>query len=101
MVPKNGMTIDLTTVSKIARLARIALTEAEKQEFSREISGILRWVEQLNEVDTSTVAGLSSVVTQTLPWREDVVVEGNQQDAILANAPAAAHGCFTVPKVVE
>ena len=92
--------LDKQAVAKIARLARIAVTEEEKEHFAREISGILQWVEQLNEVNTDNVPQLTSVSAVKLPWREDKVTDGNQQEAILANA-TNEHGCFVVPKVIE
>lgn len=96
------MTIDSTAVAKIARLARIRVDEAEKEHFAREISGILKWVEQLNEVNTDGVTPLSSVSGEKLPWREDKITDGHQQADVLANAPGGAqHGCFVVPKVLE
>jgi aspartyl-tRNA(Asn)/glutamyl-tRNA(Gln) amidotransferase subunit C len=96
------MSIDEKTVAKIARLSRIRVSEEDKAHYAAEISGILKWVEQLSEVDTSGVAPMASVVNQKLPWREDVITDGNQQQAVIANAPGGAqHGCFTVPKVIE
>ena len=62
---------------------------------------ILGWIEQLAEVDTAGVEPMSSVAAMRLPMREDEVTDGNCRDEILANAPEAAHGFFTVPKVVE
>jgi len=95
------MALDIQAVAKIARLARIEVTDAEKEHFAREISGVLQWVEQLNEVNTDNVPQLASVAAVTLPWREDKVTDGNQQEAVLKNAPASDYGCFVVPKVME
>jgi len=94
------MIVDKQAVAKIARLARIDVTEADKDHFSKEISGILQWVEQLNEVNTDNVPQLTSVSAVTLPRRKDVVTDGNQQEAVLKNA-VNEHGCFVVPKVIE
>ena len=88
-------------VTKIAKLARIRLTADELPHYAREINGILKWIEQLSEVNTDKVTAMSSVSEQLLPWRADVVTDGNQQEAILKNAPAQNYGCFLVPKVVE
>ena len=88
-------------VTHIAKLARIRLTAEELPHYAREINGILKWIEQLGEVDTTGIAPLSSVSNQLLPWRADVVTDGNQQEAVLKNAPAQNYGCFLVPKVVE
>jgi len=95
------MSLDKNAVAKIARLARIAVTDAEKEHYAREISGILQWVEQLNEVNTDNAPPLASVSNTPLPWRKDVVTDGSQQEAVLKNAPASEHGCFVVPKVIE
>ena len=95
------MALDSQAVAKIARLARIKVSEEEKAHYAREISGILQWVEQLNEVNTDGVPMLTSVSAVKLPWREDVVTDGNQPEAVVKNAPASDYGCFVVPKVIE
>jgi len=95
------MALDKKDVAKIARLARIELTEAEKEEYAVKISGVLQWIDQLNEVNTDSIPQLASVAAVKLPWREDKVTDGNQQDAVLGNAPKAEYGCFEVPKVME
>ena len=95
------MSLDKSAIEKIARLAHIEVTDAEKEHFVRELSGILKWIEQLNEVNTENVPQLTSVSDTTLPWRADEITDGHQRDAILANAPASEYGCFVVPKVIE
>jgi len=95
------MALDKATVVHIAALARIRLAEVELEPLAGELSQILDWVEQLNEVDTSGVAPLASVVATTLPMRDDRVSDGDCREAILGNAPRALHGFFAVPKVVE
>ena len=95
------MSLDSAAVAKIARLARIAVSEEEKTHFASEISGILQWVEQLSEVNTDGIPLMTSVSAVTLPLRADVVSDGNQQAAILKNAPDSDYGCFVVPKVME
>lgn len=95
------MALDSTAVAKIAKLARISVTEADKEHYAKEISSILSWVEQLNEVNTDGVPQLTSVSDVTLPWRKDEVTEGNQPEAVVKNAPSSDYGCFVVPKVVE
>ncbi len=95
------MALDKATVARIATLARLKLPEAEQEHLAGELSGILTWIEQLNTVDTSGVEPMASVAAMTLPMREDRITDGDCRDRILANAPAAAHGFFTVPKVVE
>lgn len=95
------MSLDKATVAHIAALARIKLADEELARMADELSHILKWVEQLGEVDTEGVAPMTSVVEMSLPRRDDVVADGNYPDDILANAPRSAHGFFTVPKVVE
>ena len=95
------MALDTAAVRRIARLARIAVPEAELAPLARELSGILTWVEQLDAVDTANVEPMTSVVAVTLPMRADEVTDGGIQDKILANAPEPQRGFFTVPKVVE
>lgn len=95
------MPIDKATVAKIARLARIRVREAEQERLAGELSNILGWVEQLSEVDTANVRPMTSVVETVPAMRPDTVTDGNCRDDVTANAPAPAHGFFTVPKVVE
>ena len=95
------MAIDAATVRKVARLARIAEPEEKLEPLARELSGILNWIEQLNEVDTDGVEPMTTAVHATLPMREDVVTDGGDPAKVLANAPKAVKGFFVVPKVVE
>jgi aspartyl-tRNA(Asn)/glutamyl-tRNA(Gln) amidotransferase subunit C len=95
------MALDQATVARIATLARIRLSADELEPLAAELSQILTWVEQLNELDTDGVAPLSNVADIALPMRDDTVTDGNRRDAVLGNAPAAARGFFAVPKVVE
>ena len=95
------MALDRAAVAHIASLARIKLGEAELEPLRADLSQILDWFAQLNEVDTSGVEPLASIAAADLPMREDVVTDGNCHDDILTNAPAASGGFFTVPKVVE
>ena len=95
------MSIDAATVRRVARLARIAEPPERLEALAAELSGIMAWIEQLNEVDTEGVAPMTSAVEARLPLREDVVAEGDQAQAILANAPRRAGDFFVVPKVVE
>lgn len=88
-------------VKKIAKLARIRLSDEDVAHYGREINGILKWIEQLQEVNTDGVAPLASVSDQPLPWRKDEVTDGNIQEQVLKNAPNASYGCFAVPKVIE
>jgi aspartyl-tRNA(Asn)/glutamyl-tRNA(Gln) amidotransferase subunit C len=95
------MAIDAATVRKVARLARIAEPEDRLEPLARELSGILSWIEQLNEVDTADVEPMTTAVAATLPMREDVVTDGGDPAKVLANAPKTARGFIVVPKVVE
>jgi len=95
------MAIDVATVRKVAKLARIAEPEARLDSLVQELNGILTWIEQLEEVDTDGVEPMTSVVHQGLPMREDVVTEGGEPARVLANAPKTAKDFFVVPKVVE
>nr|CRH08093.1 Aspartyl/glutamyl-tRNA(Asn/Gln) amidotransferase subunit C [Candidatus Magnetococcus massalia] len=95
------MSIDKDTVKHVANLARLEFNEEELDQFTGELSKILDFMQQLDELDTSDVEPLSHIMDVTLPQREDVVTNGNQRDAMLANAPEAAEGHFCVPKVIE
>jgi aspartyl-tRNA(Asn)/glutamyl-tRNA(Gln) amidotransferase subunit C len=72
-----AMSVDKSTVSRIARLARIDIGEDRLEPMAGELNGILSWIEQLNEVDTDNVEPLSSVTGHALPMREDQVTDGN------------------------
>ena len=95
------MSIDTETARRVAKLARIAVPESELPKLADELNGILAFMEQLNEVDVEGVEPMTSVTPQRLKRREDVVTDGNQQEAVLKNAPDAREGFFAVPKVVE
>ncbi len=95
------MSVDAATVKKIASLARIAITDEEVAKIAPELDNIMGWIEQLGEVDTSSVEPMTAVIPNKLRLREDVVTDGDKRDAVLANAPQAEHGFFTVPKVIE
>ncbi|MDP3418286.1 Asp-tRNA(Asn)/Glu-tRNA(Gln) amidotransferase subunit GatC [Falsiroseomonas sp.] len=98
------MSLDTATIRRIASLARIRLDESEVQQAQAEINGILGWIEQLQEVDTDGVepmAGGSPVAQAKARLRRDVVTDGGQADAVLANAPDRQGQYFGVPKVVE
>jgi aspartyl-tRNA(Asn)/glutamyl-tRNA(Gln) amidotransferase subunit C len=95
------MEVDEATVRRIARLARIKITDAEAKGLKGELNGILNWVEQLGEVDTENVEPMTSVVPIKLKMREDVVNDGEKADDVTANAPMSEDGFYVVPKVVE
>jgi aspartyl-tRNA(Asn)/glutamyl-tRNA(Gln) amidotransferase subunit C len=96
------MPVDKSTVIRIAQLARIQVPEEELDGLAEELSNILGWVEQLNEVDTDGVAPMSSVIEgMELRPRADKVTDGDCLDAVLSNAPETRDGFFVVPKVIE
>jgi aspartyl-tRNA(Asn)/glutamyl-tRNA(Gln) amidotransferase subunit C len=95
------MSVDKDTVRRIAKLARIALPEDRVAPMEKELNGILKWVEQLQEVNCEGVKPMTSVVAQKLKMRDDEVTEGEQATAVTANAPDAEDHFFVVPKVVE
>ena len=96
------MSVDKSTVVRIAQLARIRIPEEELDALAAELSNILGWVEQLNEVDTEGVAPMSSVIEgMELRPRKDQVTDGDCRDAVLSNAPETTDGFFVVPKVIE
>jgi aspartyl-tRNA(Asn)/glutamyl-tRNA(Gln) amidotransferase subunit C len=95
------MSIDQKTVAKIAHLARLKIPAEEQQQIAGELSKILNWIEQLNEVNVAGIEPLANVNDKALRWREDIVTDGGKPDDILANAPAKTADFFTVPKVVE
>ncbi len=95
------MSINTETARKVAHLARIAVKEEDLPALAGELSAVLAFMEQLNEVDVTGVEPMTSVTPMRLPRRADVVTDGNIQSQILANAPDAREGFFAVPKVVE
>jgi aspartyl-tRNA(Asn)/glutamyl-tRNA(Gln) amidotransferase subunit C len=95
------MSVTNEQMRHIAKLARIAMSDAEIERLAPELNNILGWVEQLGEVNTDGVEPLTAVIDLKLRLREDVVDDGNIREAVLANAPEAQHGFFAVPKVIE
>jgi aspartyl-tRNA(Asn)/glutamyl-tRNA(Gln) amidotransferase subunit C len=95
------MSVDTATVKKVASLARIAISDADAERLAPELNNILGWIEQLGEVDTSSVEPMTAVIPNQLRLRDDVVTDGGIREDVLANAPLAEHGFFTVPKVIE
>ena len=95
------MSLDEATVARIARLARIKIEPEARAALAGELSGILDWIEQLNEVDTDDMPPMTSVGEVKLALRSDEVTDGDKVEDILANAPEQQDGHFVVPKVVE
>lgn len=95
------MSVDLATVKRVARLARLAVTEEEAERMTGELNGILGFVEQLSEVNVEGVEPMTSVTPMQMKKRADVVNDGDKADDIVANAPLTDRNYFLVPKVVE
>ena len=95
------MSLDKAAVARIATLARIEVPEADQDRLAQELSAILGWVEQLDEVDTKGVEPMRAVMPIDAWWRPDEVTDGGRRDDILKNAPSSHDGHFVVPKVVE
>jgi aspartyl-tRNA(Asn)/glutamyl-tRNA(Gln) amidotransferase subunit C len=95
------MSIDIETARRVAKLARIRVEEADLPKLAGELSDILTFMEQLNEVDVDGIEPMTSVTPMRLKRRKDVVTDGSIQPQVLKNAPDAREGFFAVPKVVE
>lgn len=93
--------MDSQTVTKIAFLSRLKVADDKIESTKEEFTGILRWVDQLKEVNTDGVEPLVSVNQNNIALRQDKVTDGNKSAEILANAPMKEYGYFAVPKVVE
>jgi len=96
------MLIDEIITLKIASLAKLELTEKEIKEYSKDLTNILKWMEELKEVDVSNVQPVTSVTKNELYEREDIAYKNTiEQEKILLNAPEKVDEYFTVPKVIE
>ena len=95
------MTINKEAVKKISKLSRIASNDEFETSMIKDLNSILKFVEQLNELDTKNIEPLSSNVEQKLFQREDVVKKINEKDDILKNSPDKNENYFVVPKVIE
>ena len=96
------MLIDEKITLKIANLAKLELTEQEIKEYSKDLTNILKWMEELKEVDVSNVQPVTSVTKNELYEREDIAYKNTvEQEKILLNAPEKVGEYFTVPKVIE
>jgi aspartyl-tRNA(Asn)/glutamyl-tRNA(Gln) amidotransferase subunit C len=95
------MSLDKDTVRKVATLARIKVPDSDLDHMAKELSSVLGWIEQLNEVDISGVQPMTSVAQMKLKMRADEVKDGGNAEKVTQNAPEGAHGFFVVPKVVE
>ena len=95
------MSVDATTVRRIARLARIAVKDEEVEHLQGELNAILAFVEQLGEVNVEGVEPMTSVTPMAMTSRKDVVTDGDNPQAVLANAPQSEDNFYMVPKVIE
>jgi aspartyl-tRNA(Asn)/glutamyl-tRNA(Gln) amidotransferase subunit C len=88
-------------IKKVARLAKIELLEAERENLAKQVSGIIGWVDQLNELNTENVEPLINIHGDSLTLNKDVIEDGNIAEDVLKNSKDAKYGYFTVPKVIE
>lgn len=98
---RRGMAVDEAIVARVAGLARLKLEASEGAHLTGELNKILGWIDQLQAVNTDGVEPMTAVIPLKREWRADVVTDGGMPDAVLQNAPEAAHGFFAVPKVIE
>jgi len=95
------MAVDEAMVRRVARLARIAVADDEVPHLRQELNAILAFVEELGGVEVADVPPMTSVIPTRMKMREDVVTDGGDVEAVMANAPAREGDFFVVPKVVE
>jgi len=95
------MSLDKSTLERVAYLARIKINNSEIDKMTEELNNIMKWIEELNEVDITDVQPMTGVSNMTLREREDKVTDGGYQDKIVSNAPEKINTSFTVPKVIE
>ncbi|MGI5840181.1 MAG: Asp-tRNA(Asn)/Glu-tRNA(Gln) amidotransferase subunit GatC [bacterium] len=94
------MEISRKDVEQVATLARIEITEEEKEMFTQQLNVILEYIDQLNELDTEAVPPTFHVLPLQNILREDVVRPSLPQEKALGNAPETENGCFKVPKIL-
>ena len=95
------MKVDSEALQKIAHLARLEVSPEEETDLLNSLNGVLTWMEQLSEVDTSGVEPLTHISAETNMMREDVVGNHLPREQALANAPQHDGQFFEVPKVLE
>ena len=95
------MSVDIDTVKRVAKLARIAVDDAKAERMQGGLNAILGFVEQLNEVDVDNVEPMTSVVQMEMKKRADEVTDGGKAKDVTVNAPASEDDFFMVPKVIE
>lgn len=95
------MTIDEKTIQYVAALAKLTISEEEKAKVAGELDHILEYIETMNGLDTEGVEPMSHVLPVKNVFREDIVVNGDDREALLTNAPEKKDGSYVVPKTVE
>ncbi len=93
------MTLSKEEVIKIAKLAKLSLTEAEIEKYSKDLNAILGYVEQLQELDTKDVEPMIGAINHRKPLREDIVIDSGLQATMLKNAPDAEGTAIKVPQM--
>ena len=95
------MSIDKDTVKHISKLARISLDEKKVDSLSKDLTSIMRFIENLNKLNTDKIEPLTSIINASLKSRKDEVKDGKIRDQILKNSPEKNEAFFVVPKVIE
>ena len=95
------MSIDKDTVKHISKLARISLDENNVESLSKDLTSIMKFIENLNELNTDKTAPLTSIINASLKSRKDEVKDGKIREQILKNSPEKNEEFFVVPKVIE
>ncbi|PPR78889.1 MAG: Glutamyl-tRNA(Gln) amidotransferase subunit C [Alphaproteobacteria bacterium MarineAlpha2_Bin1] len=95
------MTIERKTVEKISSLAKIKLKDKETSELTNDLSQIMEWIDQLNQIDTKNTPPLTGVIQTNLYQREDLISEDKKLEEILKNSPETTESFFVVPRVVD
>ena len=95
------MSIDKDTVKHISKLARISLEENKVESLSKDLTSIMKFIENLNKLNTDKTAPLTSIINASLKSRKDEVKDGKIRDQILKNSPEKNEEFFVVPKVIE
>ena len=95
------MSVSAKDVKKIARLSRLHVEDIQLDPIAQDLNGILKWIEQLGEVDVEGVEPMTSAVDMDAPLRADAITDGGVRDQVLANAPKSDDGFYVVPRSVE
>jgi aspartyl-tRNA(Asn)/glutamyl-tRNA(Gln) amidotransferase subunit C len=95
------MSLDKTTLERVAYLARIKIDASDLNKMTSELNNIMKWIEELNEVDVENTMPMTGVSNESLRERKDEVNDGGYSDKIVSNAPEKIDNSFTVPKVIE